>query len=179
MGADAGWSSCPEMPAPNQVCSDTYIYAADVVYRQDGSKFPSKTLSFNQYKYTCDDQCNYIYLSSTYGTGDAALNIDKKLKNASASATVPLVTCTVDADWNETCVDAGTAVVNASWIGQGNLEKSKSTYQYSSSGFTYKGMFRGSWRFAAATAQVNGANLGAAYWANLFDTRSHDMYISH
>ena len=48
--ASAGWTDCPSGPALNEVCTETYISAAEEMYREDGTKLPSKTLSLYQYR---------------------------------------------------------------------------------------------------------------------------------
>ena len=179
-GANASWSTCPAGPiVPNEVCTDTYISVAEEVYREDGTRFPNKTLSLYEYRYTVDDQGNWIFVSETSGNGDASLGIDKKLTSASASATVPLTICTADEDWNYTCVDGGQAMVSASWIGAGDLEKSHGNYHSSSTGFTLNSHWKGTYRNATASAQVNGDDLGTALYGSLFESKSGDIWIYH
>ena len=116
-GASVGWTTCPSGPVPNEVCTETYISAAEEMYREDGTRFPSATLSLYEYRYMVDDQGNWIFVSDTSGYAAASLSIDKKLARASASATVPLTICTADENGNYLCVDGGQATVSASWTG--------------------------------------------------------------
>ena len=178
-GASAEWSSCFYEPVPNEVCTNTYISVAEEMYREDGTRFPNKALSLYEYRYTVDEQGNWIFVSETSGVGDASLTIDKKLARASASATVPLTICTADAEWNYTCVDGGQATVNASWIGVGDLEKSHGNYHSSSTGFTLNSHWKGTYRNATASGQVNGVDLGTALYGSLFESKSGDIWIYH
>ena len=79
-GADGGWTSCPSGPAVNQVCTDTYIGAAEQMYKQDGTQFPSTTLSLYRYSYKIDRKGNWVFVSESYGFGDAKLTVDRQLK---------------------------------------------------------------------------------------------------
>jgi hypothetical protein len=178
-GASAGWTTCPSGPVPTEVCTETYISVAEEAYREDGTRFPSKTLSLYEYRYTVDDQGNWIFVSDTSGMGDASLTIAKKLNGASASATVPLTICTADAEWNYTCVDGGQATVSVSWTGLGDLEKSHGNYHQSSTGFTLNSHWKGTSRNAAASGQVNGVDLGTALYGTLSESKSGDIWIYH
>jgi len=178
-GASAAWTTCPSGPVPNEVCAETYISAAEEAYREDGTRFPSKALSLYEYRYMVDDQGNWIFVSETSGYGDASLTIDKKLAGASASATVPLTVCTADADWNYTCVDGGLATVSASWTGAGALEKSHGNYHQSAAGFTLNSHWKGTYRNATASAQVNGGDLDGLLYASLYESKSGDIWIYH
>jgi hypothetical protein len=104
-GDDAAWSTCPFGPTAGAVCTDTCVSAAEQVYKEDGTKFPSTWLSFYQYSYKLDRRGNWVFISDTYGSGEATLSIDKKLTGASANASVPVTICTVDRRGNYTCED--------------------------------------------------------------------------
>jgi hypothetical protein len=178
-GADAGWTTCPFEPVPNVVCTDTYISVAEQVYKEDGTKFPSTTLSLYQFSYKFDRKGNYIFVSDSYGFGDATLSVGRQLKSASASATVPITTCTVDRRGNWTCRDNGTVTVSASWTGWGDLVRSNGNYHTVSKGFTYNSHFQGMYRDATASGQVNGSNLGTPWWASIYDSKWSDAHICH
>ena len=178
-GADAGWTNCPSGPSVGVVCTDTYIYGAEQVYREDGTKFPSTTLGLYQYSYSLDRKGNWVSISDAYGSGEATFSIDKKLTSASASATVPLTSCTVDRRGNYTCKEGSAAVIAVSWTGQGDLGRSKGNYHSVSTGFKYHSRWSGSYRSAMASGQVNGTDLGASQWASMYDSTSSDVYITH
>jgi hypothetical protein len=178
--ANAGWSTCPDGPAgPDEVCTDTYISVAQEMYREDGTRFPSKTLSLYEVRYMVDDQGNWISVSDTSGYGDASLTINKKLTSASASATVPLTICTVDGDGNYTCVEGGSVMVSGLWTGVGDLERSHGVYHNLSTGFTLNSHWKATYRNATATGQVNGVDLGTSLYAALNDSKSGDVWIYH
>jgi len=178
-GASAGWTDCPSGPALNEVCTDTYISAAEEMYREDGTRFPSKTLSLYEYRYTADDQGNWVFVSETSGYGPASLTVAKKLASASASATVPLTICTADEEWTYTCVDGGTATVSASWAAAGDLERSHGNYHNFGFGFVLNSHWKGSNRNATATGLVDGADLGPSLYAGLNESKSGDIWIYH
>lgn len=178
-GADASWTTCPFEPVPNVVCTDTYISVAEQVYKEDGTKFPSTTLSLYQFSYKFDRKGNYIFASDSCGFGDATLSVGKQLKSASASATVPITTCTVDRRGNWTCRDNGTATVSASWIGWGDLVRSSGNYHNVSKGYTYNSHSQGMYRDATASGQVNVSDFGTPWWASIYDSKWTDVYICH
>lgn len=178
-GADAFWTTCPFEPIANVVCTDTWISVADQVYKEDGTRFPSTTLFFDQFSYKFGRKGNFIFVSESYGFGDANLSINKQLTSASASATVPLAICTVDRRGNWTCKDNGIATVSASWTGQGDLVRSGGNYHTVSKGSTYNSHFKGAYRYATASGQVNGSDLGTSFWASIFDSRWSDVFVCH
>lgn len=178
-GADAGWTTCPFEPAANVVCTDTFISVAEQVFKEDGTRFPSTTLFLYQYSYKFDRKGNFIFLSDSFGFGDATLSINKQLTSASASATVPLTTCTVDRRGNYTCKDNGTATVSASWTGQGDLVRSNGNYHVVSKGFTYNSHFKGAFRYATASGQVNDSDFGTSFYASIFDSKWSDVFVCH
>jgi hypothetical protein len=177
-GAEGGWTNCPIYPAVNQVCTDTYLSVAEQVYKEDGSKIPSTTLSFYQSNYKIDRKGNYVFISDVYGYGEnASLTIDNQLTSATASASVMVTTCTIDRRGNYNCVDSGPLQVSASWSGYGSLVRSSSTSHTISKDYTYNSHFSGTYRNATASGQLNGADLGTLYYADLFNSRWSEVYI--
>ena len=160
-GADAAWTTCPFQPEPNTVCTDTWISVGEEVYTEDGTKFPRSALFLYQSSYKFDRKGNWIFVSETYGSGEATLSVSRQLMDASASATLALTACIADRRGNYTCQDGGSATVSATWTGQGDLTRSNYNYRVVSKGFTYVGHSRGAYRDATASAQVNGSDVGS------------------
>jgi hypothetical protein len=83
-GADANWENCVD-----DGCTYTNIYAVEQAFREGNNKNSSSVLCFSQYSYSGDTY------SDTYGcTEDADVSVNKKLKSAEASGSVPVTTCT-------------------------------------------------------------------------------------
>jgi hypothetical protein len=118
-------------------------------------------------------------ISDVYGWGEATFMIDNKLTGASASATVPLTMYTFDRKGNPTYAEGGTAVVSASWTGQGDLTRSKGTSHSMSSGLKYHSRWSGTYRNATASGQINGVSLGPSGWASMYNSTWSDVTISH
>ncbi len=178
--ADAGWTTCPFFPEPNQLCTDTYVYAADTLYKDDGTKFPYTILFIDQYSYKLDKKGNYVFVSATYGYSEnATLSMDKKLTQATANGVVSLTTCREGRRGNWICSDAGTADVNVSWIGEGDLVRSTSNYHTVSKSFSYNSHNQGSYRNASAIGQMNGMDFGSLWYASLYDSKWRDVYVCH
>src|SRR5947207_12014094 len=68
-GADAVFSTCPTLPVPGQVCTDTRIAVADQITRADGSTSPGTTLSVDVFKYGMDSSGAFFFVSDTAGFG--------------------------------------------------------------------------------------------------------------
>ena len=178
-GAEGGWTNCPTQPAPGVVCTDTFLFVAEEVLKEDGSSFQGTTLFIDQFSYKFDRKGNFIFVSETFGFGEAILGVDQQLTSASASATIPLTICTVDRKGNFTCADSGTASVNASWIGTGDLVRVHDNFHVVSKGFTINSHFNGKFRDASASAQVNGNDVGAQFFATILEVRTGDVFVCH
>ncbi len=173
-GADAVFSTCPTLPVPGQVCTDTRIAVANQITRADGSTSPGTTLSIDVFKYGMDSSGSFFFVSDTAGFGLASMSIDSRLTSASASATFPVVTCFADG----TCTD-GTMTVSASWSGQGDLRHDVSNFHFSKGDVSGTSHFNGFLRSASANGTVNGSGLGDSLFADLFNVKSVAVLICH
>ena len=173
-GADAVFSTCPTLPVPGQVCTDTRIAVADQITRADGSTSPGTTLSVDVFKYGMDSSGGFFFVSDTAGFGLASMSIDSRLTGASASATFPVITCFADG----TCTD-GTMTVSASWNGQGELRHDVSNFHFSKGDLSGISHFNGFLRSASANGTVNGSGLGDSLFADIFNVKSVDVLICH
>jgi hypothetical protein len=176
-GAEAGFTTCDYWPVPaGTICTDTYISVAEEVYKEDGTQYPSTTMWVNQYSYKFDKWGNWIFVSDSWGGGEASLSIDRKLSNATASATLQMTTCTVDRRGNYTCQDSQVPV-SATWSGVGDIVRTTGNSHTVSKGYTYNSHFKGSYR--DASAQVSGFEIGTQMWASIYNSRWMDVYVSH
>ncbi len=177
MGAEAGFSTCDwsSVPAAGTVCTDTYINVAEYVYSENGTQFPSSFMNLYQVTYKFDRNGNWIYVSDSWGWGEATLTIDRKLSKASASATIQLSTCTVDRRGRYSCTES-TLPVSASWTGKGDIVRSSGHWRSVSKGFTYNSSFSGSYR--EASASIQGVDAGSLMWAWMYNSKSKDVYVS-
>lgn len=176
-GAEAYFTTCYDWPGPGTVCTDTGVYVSEFVYKEDGTKYPSTTMSFYQTRYKYDQRGNWIWISDTWGYGDASLSIDNKLTYATASGNLQLMTCTQARRGEVNCTDAGMKEISASWSGIGDLVRSKSNSHTISKGYNYSSHYSGTYR--DASAQVSGMDPGVQYWASIYNNRWMDVYISH
>jgi len=178
-GAEAGLTTCPFQPAANVVCTDTFVFVAEQVIKEDGTQFSSTTLFIYQFSYKFDRKGNFIFVSERSGFADVTLSIDQKLTSASVSATVPLTLCTVDRKGNFTCTDAGTALVSGAWTGTGDLVRQNGNFHVVSKGFTFNGHFRGQFRDASASVQIDGISAGTQFFADMFDVSDGSVFVCH
>ena len=168
-GAEAYFTTCYNWPSPGTVCTDTGVYVGEYVFKEDGTRYPSTTMSFFQTQYKYDQRGNWIWISDTWGYGEASLSIDKQLTRAT--------TCTPGRRGEVSCTDAGMWDLSATWSGSGDLVRSKSNSHTISKGYNYNSHNSGSYR--DASVQVNGMDPGVQYWASIYNSRWMDVYISH
>jgi len=173
-GADAVFSTCTTLPAPDQVCTDTRISVANQITRANGSTSPGTTLSIDVFKYGMDSSGSFFFVSDTAGFGLASMSIDSRLTKASASAAIPVITCFADG----TCTD-GTMTVSASWSGQGDLRHDIVNFHFSKGDLSGNSHFNGFVRSATATVTVNGSGAGDFVFADMFNVKSVDVLICH
>lgn len=178
-GAEAGMTTCPFQPQANVVCTDTFIFVSEQVFKEDGTEYPSTTVFLDQYSYKFDRKGNFIPVSERYGIAEAALLVDQKLTSASVSATIPLSVCTVDSRGNYACTYDETVSVSGSWTGTGDLVRVNDNYHAVSKGFTLNGHYRGIFRDAAAVIQVDGNSTGTQFFADIFDVSNGSTYVCH
>ncbi|UCD99404.1 MAG: hypothetical protein JSV42_01360 [Chloroflexota bacterium] len=176
-GAEAYFTTCFEWPSPGTVCTDTGIYVGEFVFKEDGTKYPSSTMSFYQTQYKVDPRGNWIWISDTWGYGEASLSVDNKLTRATASGDLQLTTCTPGRRGEINCSETGMVTLSASWSGVGDLFRSKSNSHTLSKAYNYTSHYSGSYR--DAIAQVSGLDTGVQYWASIYNTSSMEVIINH
>lgn len=184
-GADGFWSTLPPdgAPVPNVVNTDTEVSASQQATNQNGTSFTDKFLFLDQFNYKFDRRGNFVFVSETFGEAHGpavALTVDtRKLGSASAGATVPVTTCTAGRGGNVDCADGGTASVSAAWTGQGDIVRMRDSSTVITKGSTETSHFRGTFRNATATGEVNGSQLGNSLFAEIFNAASKDVFICH
>ena len=68
-GAEAGLTTCPFQPEVNVVCTDTFVFVAEQVIKEDGTQFSSTTILLDQFSYKFDRKGNFIFVSERFGPG--------------------------------------------------------------------------------------------------------------
>lgn len=172
-GADAIFTTCPNGPVPDQVCTLALIGVSSQVTKPDGTKTSETTLSIGIDTFKIDLSGNFVSISTTAGFGVPTWSIDTRLTRASATASFAVITCTGDV-----CVD-GTMTVVASWTGQGDLLHDVSNFHVSKGPFSANFHFNGNTRLASASATFNGQDLGASFFADMRNVKSGDILICH
>jgi hypothetical protein len=107
------------------------------------------------------------------------LSVDKALQSGSARASVPLTTCTYDADWNSSCSEDGNKTISVSWTGRGDLARVNGHYTYITKGTTSVFNFRGTSRDASATGQIDGAELATSRYGALYNSTYRETSVCH
>ncbi len=176
-GAQALWTTCPTEPQ-KIVCTFTAVFVADQVVKANGTRLPSTTLFLDQLTVQSDHKGNLFFVSESFGFADADLSVARQLSSASADATVPLTTCTIEHQ-SLSCVDGGTATVSGSWTGQGDLVRVSNTQHVVSKGTTLNVHLQGSFRDASAGGQVNGDAAGTQLFAQIFDVNLGEVFVCH
>ena len=174
IGADAIFTTCPNGPVPGgQACTLAQIGVNSQVTKSDGSKSSETTLSIGIDTFKIDSSGNFVPISQTGGFGVPVWSIDSRLRSASATASFPVFTCTVDG-----CVD-GTMTVVATWTGQGGVMHDVSNFHFSKGPFSGNFHSSGDTRLASASATFNGENFGPSFFADIRNVKSGDILICH
>lgn len=181
-GVDASWSSVPaDGPVLGQVYSDTYVTAATSMTTVKGTKTPAGGLWFQQFTYRFDGSDKPSPISESFVSDfgpDLVVTIDGKLKTASASGTVMVVSCTIDTSYNETCDAPVATVVRGTWTATGPALQVTSTYRAKGSGFTISQSFKGTQRDATAAVAIGGAAVpGTIGFASISNSSGHTVSI--
>jgi hypothetical protein len=169
---------------PGIVYTDTYVNASSTITGIGNGKTLDQVLFLDEFSYMFDANLNEIPVSDTNGFADGlavTLSLPLKLNVASASATVPLTTCALDANGNPTtCGPPVPTAVSVSWTGQGSVVKQNSLSLFHTKGTTVVSKFRGSLRNATATLEVGGGSIAAPLvFADIFSATSKTTCISH
>ena len=183
LGADAGWSNYPaDGPVVGVVYTDTWISASSYLSRAQGQKSGGAGAWFDIFRYTFDANLNFIPVGETFvaDPGTVTFTADRKLGSATVSGTAMAVTCTIDAQGNETCGNPVATAINATWTATGPRMQSVFTSHQKGPGMTANQTFQGANRQAAASASIGGvAVTGASMGADINDSQSNSIWICH
>ena len=181
-GVDAAWSGVPlDGPVVGQLYTDTYLSAASSMTSNRGTKTAAGGLWFEQVTYRFDGSekptpISYSFVSD-FGS-DLAVTVDAKLRTASASGTVMVVSCTFDANDTEICGDALPTVVRGTWTATGPALQVTSSYRTKGAGFATSESFKGTQRQATASVSIGGAAVpGSVGFATISDSSGHLISI--
>jgi hypothetical protein len=141
------------------------------------------TLYFDEFTRYFDDSGNFTGSTDVSGEADSGVSFStNSLSSVTASATVPVTSCSYGADFNLIgCADAGTRDVSAHWTGQGSITRGTTTDSFHEPGFLQVDHFTGADRQATATATVDGTSLGTGdlLFAYLGTAVSGSVVICH
>jgi hypothetical protein len=157
--------------------TDTFVFAQK---DRQGNTF----LFLDQFTANFDASGNFTGATDVFGEADTGVSfsINRSLSSATASATVPVTSCSYDADFNLIgCTDAGTIDVSASWTGEGPIARGTFNDNFHQDGFHEVDHFTGTDRQATATATVDGTSLGTGdlLFADLGTAVSGSVIICH
>lgn len=182
LGVDASWSSVPaDGPVIGQTYTDTYMAASSSMTTVKGTKTPAGGLWFQQFTYVFDGSDKPTPVSESFVSDfgpDLVVTVDAKLRTASASGTVMVVSCTIDSSYNETCGAPLATVVRGTWTATGPALQVASTYRAKGAGFTISQSFQGAQREATATVTIGGAVVaGTINYASISNSSGHTVSI--
>ena len=181
-GVDASWSSVPlDGPVDGQLYTDTYVSAATSMTSTHGTRTAGGGLWFEQLTYRFDGSDKPTPISesfvSDFGT-DLVVSIDAKLRTASASGTVMVVSCTIDDTQGESCGEPIRTFVRGTWTATGPAMKVTSTYRAKGAGFVMSESFQGTQREATAAVVIGGVAVpGAIGFASISNSSGHTVSI--
>jgi hypothetical protein len=183
-GVDASWSGAPaDGPVIGQTYTDTYVTASTSMTTTKGTKTASGGLWFQQLSYVWDGSEKPMPVAESFVSDfgpDLVVKVDGKLKTATASGTVMVVSCTFDADFNEICGDPVATLVHGTWTATGPALQVTSTYRAKGLGFTLNESFQGTQRDASAAVTIGGAAVpGGLTWASISNSSGHTVAICH
>lgn len=120
------------------------------------------TLYFDEFTRYFDSGGNFTGSTDVSGQADTGVSfVAQSLSSVTASAAVPVTSCSYGADFNLIgCVDAGAIDVSAHWTGEGQITRGTTTTNFHEDGFLQVDHFTGAGRQATASATVDGTNLG-------------------
>ena len=185
-GAEALFSTFPASgpPVSGTVYTDTFVTGDSTTTGIGNGKSLERVLFLDEFSYKFDASLNFVPVSDTSGYADGSavtLSISQKLTSASASATVPLTTCALDANgMPTTCKPPVQTAVSASWTGQGSLVTESFHSMFHTKGTTLVTSFHGTRRNATAALQIGGTSVAARLvFADIFDSAQKSTCITH
>jgi hypothetical protein len=141
------------------------------------------TLYFDEFTRYFDDNGNFTGSTDLSGQAESGVTFTTQaLSSVTASASVPVTSCSYGADFNLiACVDAGTVEVSAHWTGRGPITRGTTTTNFHEDGFHQVDHVTGADRQATATATVGGTSLGTGdlLFAYLGTAVSGSVIICH
>ena len=181
-GVDASWSSVPaDGPVLGQTYTDTYVSAGTSMTTVKGTKTPAGGLWFQQFTYRFDGSDKPTPISESFVSDfgpDLVVTVDGKLKTATASGTVMVVSCTIDSSYNETCGAPLATLVRGTWTATGPALRVTSSYRAKGAGFTISESFQGTQREATASVAIGGAAVpGTIGFAGISNSTGHTVSI--
>jgi hypothetical protein len=122
------------------------------------------TLYFDEFTRYFDASGAFTGSTDVSGTADSGVVFSAHaLSSVTASATVPVTSCSYGADFNLiACVDAGTRDVSARWTGEGPITRGVTTSNFNEDGVHQISHINGADRHGTATATVDGTGFGSA-----------------
>jgi hypothetical protein len=141
-------------------------------------------LFLDEFTENFDSNGNFTGATDVFGEAESGVSfsVAGQLSSATASATVPVTSCSYDADFNLIgCSDAGTVDVSANWTGEGPIARGTFNQNFHQDGFHEVDHFTGTDRQATATATVDGTSLGTGdlLFADLGTAVSGTVIICH
>jgi hypothetical protein len=157
--------------------TDTFVFAQK-------DKRGNALLFLDEFTENFDSNGNFTGATDVFGEADSGVSfsVAGQLSSATASATVPVTSCSYDADFNLIgCSDAGTVDVSANWTGEGPIARGTFNQNFHQDGFHEVDHFTGTDRQATATATVDGTSLGTGdlLFADLGTAVSGTVIICH
>ena len=183
-GIEASWYGVPfDGPVLGRVYTDTYVAASTSMTTSRGTKTTGGGLWFSQFSYVFDSADKPTPVSESFVSDfgpDLVISIDGKLRIATASGTVMVVSCVYAADMTETCSDPQPTIVRGTWTGIGPVLQVATTSRVKGPGLTMNDSFHGSQRLATATVTIGGAVVpDLLSGATISDGRSRSISICH
>jgi hypothetical protein len=185
LGMSASWFGVPvDGPVAGVIYTDTYLAAWTQMSSIRGTKATTGGAWISQFSYEYDDintKPNPVSESFTTDVGtDLIVAVDRNLGTATVSGTVMVVSCTIDASYNETCGDPVATAVSGKWTATGARLQTVSTYHGIGPGMTFSQTFQGVDRQAVASAAIGALAIpGALGFGDIYDSRSNSVSLCH
>jgi hypothetical protein len=185
LGMEAAWYGVPlDGPAVGTTYTDTFLSAGSTMTASRGTRTRTAGAWFSQLSYRYDDLATkptMVGESFTTDMGpDLVVRVDRNLGTATVSGTVMVVTCTIDASFNETCGEPLATTVSGTWTATGARLQTVSTYHAKGPGITMNQTFQGLDRQAIASATIGGHAIpGAIGFGDISDSTSNSVFICH
>jgi hypothetical protein len=135
--------------------SESYVFA-------QRDRQGATTFYLDEFTRQFDSSGNFTGSTDVSGQADTGVSFAvRSLSSVTASATVPVTSCSYGADFHLiACVDAGALDVSAHWTGEGPTTRGTTTTSFHEAGFLQVDHVTGADRQATATGTVDGASLG-------------------